>query len=200
MTYKNSFDERRTVADQGNLIPIEPDPGSVASHPIDADSQLNQLNQQLEDLSGIIKNYNILRFKDQADQLDCICAMMEQLISENIRESLLQFIRCIGYEKIQKAFNSLNQVCEDQFREEEDLFGILKRHRLNYPVPENDSLKIYRISQFLNVTLIHFHLQKKKGFKLTDLQRKIKLESARILEPLLDRIINILKEENFAIK
>jgi len=120
---------------------------------------------------------------------------MMQVFSEVHRERILQVINQIGYEPIQKAFIALNQVCEDIFREKEDLFGILKRHRLNYPLPENDSMKFYRIAQFLNVTLIHFHMQKKKGFRLTDLQQKIKWESAQTLGPLLEKLIQILKEE-----
>jgi hypothetical protein len=161
----------------------------------DVDPILSHLNHQLEKLSEIIKKYNFQKFKDRAGQLDCICAMMGQLISENNRLRLLQFIHRTGYENIQRAFISLNQVCEESFREEENIFGILKRHRLNYPVPENDSLKLYRISQFLNVTLIHYYLQKRRGLNLTDLQQKIKRESATILKPFLEKLISSLEKE-----
>ena len=153
------------------------------------------LNFQLEELSEIIRDYNTFKFNDRASQLACICSLMMQVFSDVQRERILQVINQIGYEPIQKAFIALNQVCEDIFREKEDLFGILKRHRLNYPLPENDSMKFYRIAQFLNVTLIHFHMQKKKGFRLTDLQQKIKWESAQTLGPLLEKLIQILKEE-----
>jgi hypothetical protein len=120
---------------------------------------------------------------------------MEKVIPDSSREVLLQAIRETGYKEIQKAFIALNQVCEDINHEREDLFGILKRHRLNYPVPEDDQLKLYRFGQFLNVTLIHYNMQKKRGFKLTDLQQKIKWESALTLKPLLDRLILVFRME-----
>lgn len=159
------------------------------------DLSLDGLNFQLEELSGIIRDYNTFKFNDKASQLACICSLMMQVISDVHRERILHAINQIGYEPIHKAFIALNQVCEDIFREKEDLFGILKRHRLNFPVPENDSRRFYRIAQFLNITLIHFHMQKKKGFRLTDIQQKIKWESAQTLGPLLGNIIQILREE-----
>ncbi|MBS0000837.1 MAG: hypothetical protein KFF73_17780 [Cyclobacteriaceae bacterium] len=161
----------------------------------DKELTLDHMNHQLEELSAIIRTYNILNFKDKASQLDCICALMDKVIPGNNRDVLLQTIRETGYEEIQKAFITLNQVCEDASDEKEDLFAILKRHRLNYPVPADDNLKLYRFGQFLNVTLIHYHMQKRKGFKLTDLQQKIKWESAITLKPLLDRLILVLKME-----
>jgi hypothetical protein len=176
-------------------------PPELNSYPADSlqkdgqDQLLDDLNLKLEELSAIIRSYNRHQFNDQASQLDCICALMMQVISDNNRKLILESIHQTGYDRIQKAFIALNQVCEDIFREKEDLFGILKRHRLNFPVPENDSLKFYRIGQFLNVTLIHFHLQKKRGFKLTDIQKKIKWESARMLAAFLDNIIIILRTE-----
>jgi hypothetical protein len=156
---------------------------------------LEDLNHQLEELSALIRSYNILNFNDKASQLECISCLMMDVISEKNRKNILRTINQIDYVHIQKSFVALNQICEDTFREKEDLFGILKRHRLNYPVPDDDSMKFYRISQFLNVTLIHFHLQKKKGFRLTDIQKQIKWESAQILGPLLVNIITVLREE-----
>jgi hypothetical protein len=154
---------------------------------------LDHLNHQFQELSDIIRTYNILHFKDKASQLDCICALIEKVIPEKSRKILLDAILETGYENLQKAFAALNQVCEDINKEKEDLFFILKRHRLNFPVPEDDDMKLYRFSQFLNVTLIHFHMQKKRGFRLTDLQQKIKWESALTLKPVLDRLILVLR-------
>jgi hypothetical protein len=156
---------------------------------------LDFMNQQLEELSEILRTYNIIQFREKASQLDCICSLIEKVIPDSSRNLLLQAIAETGYEKIQKAFITLNQVCEDINQEREDLFAILKRHRLNYPVPEDDNMKLYRFGQFLNVTLIHYHMQKKKGFKLTDLQQKIKWESALTLKPLLDRLILVFRME-----
>ena len=156
---------------------------------------LNDLNSQLEEISAIIRAYNTRHFQDNASQLDCISSLIETRMPDNNRASLLQVIRDTGYEKMQQAFISLNQVCEDVQREREDLFSILKRHRLNFPVPEDDQLKLYRFGQFLNVTLIHYKIQKNKGFRLTDLQQQIKWESARILKPLLVRLILLLRME-----
>ena len=161
----------------------------------DPDQELLYLNKLVDDLTRIIRTYNIFRFKDKADQLDCICSIIEEVITDSKRDLLIQTINEIGFENIKKAFISLNQVCEDASHESEDLIGILKRHRLNLPVPDNDEHKLYRISQFLNVTLIHFNIQKKKGFRLTDLQKKIKVDSAKILLPLFGRLISILEKE-----
>ena len=94
---------------------------------------LDHLNHQLQQLSDIIKTYNQIHFKDKASQLDCICALIERVIPEGSRKMLLHAIRETGYENIQKAFIALNQVCEDINHEKEDLFFILKRHRLNFP-------------------------------------------------------------------
>lgn len=168
---------------------------AVSAQTNNRDLSLEDLNFLLEELSGIIRDYNSFKFNDKASQLACICSLMIQVISDEHRERILHTINQIGYEPIHKAFIALNQVSEDIFREKEDLFGILKRHRLNFPVPENDSMRFYRIAQFLNITLIHFHMQKKKGFRLTDLQQKIKWESAQTLGPLLGNIIQILREE-----
>jgi hypothetical protein len=195
MKKENTLSKKDIISDGRITQHFNKETDSVTSQTYNGDSILDQLNHQLERLSEIIKRYNFYKFKDKAGQLDCICAMMEQMISENNRFRLLQFIHHTGYENIQRAFISLNQVCEESFREEENIFGILKRHRLNYPVPENDSLKFYRISQFLNVTLIHYHLQKRRGLNLTDLQQKIKCESAKILKPFLEKLIASLKKE-----
>jgi hypothetical protein len=154
---------------------------------------LDHLNHQLQELSNIIKTYNQIHFKDKASQLDCICALIEKVIPEGSRKILLHAIRETGYENIQKAFIALNQVCEDINHEKEDLFFILKRHRLNFPVPEEDSMRLYRFGQFLNVTLIHYQMQKNKGFRLTDLQQKIKWESAVTLRPVFNRLILVLR-------
>jgi hypothetical protein len=183
----NTFEYQEFTPEQkghGSVIIQERGPARILDH----------LNSQLEQLSRLIGFYNRFKFHDKASQLDCICALMEQVISEKQQELLIETIHQTGYERIQKAFIALNQVCEDIFREKEDLFGILKRHRLNYPVPDNDSLKLYRISQFMNVTLIHFHMQKKRGFRLTDLQQKIKKESAIALAPLLEKLIHVMQE------
>ncbi len=162
---------------------------------IDQDQELLYLNKLMEDLTRIIRAYTIFRFKDRVDQLECICTLIDEKISGSNRKLLFQTISDIGFENIQMAFNSLNQVCDDASQEREDLFGILKRHRLNLPVPDNDEQKVYRIGQFLNVTLIHFNIQKKKGIRLTDLQKKIKIDSAKILLPLFERLVSILKKE-----
>lgn len=176
-------------------MPDAPFPDATGRIINDQHLLLEDLNHQLEELSGLIRSYNILKFNDRASQLECISCLMMDVISDKNRKIILRTIYQIDYARIQKSFIALNQICEDTFREKEDLFGILKRHRLNYPVPEDDSMKFYRISQFLNVTLIHFHLQKKKGFRLTDIQKQIKWESAQILRPLLENIITVLKEE-----
>lgn len=154
---------------------------------------LDHLNHQLQELSDIIRTYNILHYKDKASQLDCICALIENVIPESSRKILLHAIRKTGYGNIQKAFIALNQVCEDINKEKEDIFFILKRHRLNFPIPEEDNMNLYRFSQFLNVTLIHFYMQKKKGFRLTDLQQNVKWESALTLKPVLDRLLLVLR-------
>ena len=110
---------------------------------------------------------------------------------------LISKIKMIGYEKIREAFEILMRVCENQFEEKEDLFGILKRHRLHIPEPGSDQEKLYRIGQFLNMALINRNRIKKNDQEcLTESLMKMKYEASLILMPLMEEIfIAVFGEE-----
>jgi len=72
--------------------PIAPLPDATGWMINDQHLLLEELNHQLEELSALIRSYNILRFNDKASQLECISCLMMDVISDKNRKKLLRTI------------------------------------------------------------------------------------------------------------
>ena len=148
-----------------------------------------KFDSQFDALASLLLTYRMAFFSDATDPLICFCGLFENAIPEKRKKKLISTIDKIGFEKIQNAFDTLTQVCEKKYQEKEDLFAILKRHRLNFPAPGSDQEKLYRVSQFLNVALINQNLMKKKGqSQISEKLLKLKYEAALVIMPLIDEI------------
>jgi hypothetical protein len=148
-----------------------------------------KFDTQFEAISSLLKTYNNVFFKGTERQLACICDLIDRGISAERKQILVRAIDSIGYEKIRHAFETLLQASENKIQEEENLFAILKRHRLHFPEPGSDEEKLYRIGQFLNMALINMNLLKKKNnYNISEQFLRTKFEASVILIPLIDAI------------
>jgi hypothetical protein len=148
-----------------------------------------KLDSQFDAVASLLKTYRKGYFGIDAEPLICLCSLLENAIPGNRKKNLVRTIDKIGFEKIQKAFQDLMRACDKELHEEEDLFFILKKHRLNFPKPGSDKEKLYRIGQFLNVALINRSLMKAKGgYKYSEKLLKVKYEASVVIMPLLDEL------------
>ncbi|HLF35003.1 MAG TPA: hypothetical protein VI583_12245 [Cyclobacteriaceae bacterium] len=158
-----------------------------------------KFDTQFEAVSSLLKTYNNVFFKGSERQLACICDLIDRGIPSERKKILVRVIDSIGYEKIRHAFETLLQASENKIQEEEDLFAILKRHRLHFPEPGSDEEKLYRIGQFLNMALINMNLLKKKNnYQLSEKFLSIKYEASMIIIPLIDAIFAAVLGDQFS--
>ena len=157
-----------------------------------------KFDTQFEAVSSLLKSYNKVFFNGSAQQLACLCDLIDRGIPHERKKILVQTIDSIGYEKIRHAFETLLQAAENKIQEAEDLFAIVKRHRLHFPEPGSDEEKLYRIGQFLNMALINMNLLKKKNnLRISPELLKIKYEASLIIMPLIDAIFEAALGDNF---
>ena len=148
-----------------------------------------KLDSQFDAVASLLKTYRKGYLGVKTDSFICLCNLLENAITENRKKRLVRTIDKIGFEKIQKAFQDLTRVCDKELHEEEDLFFILKKHRLNFPKPGSDQEKLYRIGQFLNVALINRSLMKSRGgVDISENLLKVKYEASLVIMPLLDEL------------
>jgi hypothetical protein len=148
-----------------------------------------KFDRQFDAVAALLMTFKKAVFNVKVSDLVCICTLIDQGISSDRKSRLIKSIDRIGYEKIRSAFEILLRVCEDQIHEKEDLFGILKRHRLHFPEPGSNEEKLYRIGQFLNMSLINQNLMKKNGHQpLTESLMRMKYDASLVLMPLIEEI------------
>ena len=148
-----------------------------------------KLDSQFDAVASLLKTYRKAYLGSKADPLLCLCSLLENAIPENRKKGMVRTIDKIGFGKIQKAFKELMQACDKELHEEEDLFFILKKHRLNFPEPGSEKEKLYRIGQFLNVALINRSLMKSRGgYEVSEKLLKVKYEASLVIMPLLDEL------------
>lgn len=147
-----------------------------------------KLDSQFDAVASLLKTYRKVFFAEDMDSVICLCHLLEHGIHGKRKKRLINMIDKIGFENIQNSFQVLMQVCENGYREKEDLFMILKKHRLNFPKPGSDREKLYRIGQFLNIALINRNLMKKGIVKTTEKLLKKKYDAAVVIMPLIDEI------------
>jgi hypothetical protein len=150
---------------------------------------------QFEKLAQLLRSlYEYQQTKDQ-NSFPCVVTFFNENFNADHRRKIINSIDVIGFEKIRHAFDILNRECENLLCEEEDLFGIFKRHQFNKNEPVTDNQKIKLIGRYIHLTLIHLNILKKK--KITNIPQSLintRRNALEIINPLLMEIFKIITE------
>jgi len=88
---------------------------------------ISKIDLQFEALHHLIVAYNKYRFNNTADQFLCICGILDEGLTTERKQTVIDMLQKIGMEKVRSAFIVLNQVCDESFREPTNLFSINKK-------------------------------------------------------------------------
>lgn len=157
---------------------------------------ITQFLLQFDALHYLLLAYNRATYKKQVDQYLCICSLLERELSTIKQRELLRIVNSIGIDTLNKAFNVINQDCENPMEEIPDLFFYIKKHRLNKPENGSDEEIFKNLSYYLNVTLINYNRIKNLNLEVNSEKLLAnKSEATKTVIPVVEKIFELILAE-----
>ncbi len=151
---------------------------------------------QFDALYYLLLAYNRATYKKQVDQYLCICSLLERELNTIKQRELLRIVNSIGIDTLNKAFNVINQDCENPMEEIPDLFFYIKKHRLNKPENGSDEEIFKNLSYYLNVTLINYNRIKNLNLEVNSEKLLAnKSEATKTVIPVVEKIFELILAE-----
>ncbi len=148
-----------------------------------------KLDIQFEALLNLLLAYKTASGNESQIDSDCICDLLDASIPGDRMPYVYNAINETGFENIKEAFQTLNQICENEWEESENLYGILKKHRFKKLPELNIDQQFQQISRYFHLTFVYQNIMKNKCEDgLSEDLKKKKAKAAYTLMPLIDAI------------
>lgn len=157
-----------------------------------------KLDIQFDALLHLLTAYKTASGNESQIDSDCICDLLDASIPEDRMPFVNNAINETGFENIREAFRTLNQICENEFEESENLYGILKKHRFKKLPDLNIEQQFKHISNYFHLTFVYQNIMKKKCEDgLSEYLKNEKKKAALTLMPLIEVIFqSVLSKKN----